>query len=149
MTTWHFYTQQDGLFTGASITTDRSKLVSEATPEGCGAIEGVSNWRLQRVGSGGLEEYLPPLPAGTALETWSRGPDGLPQSHPTGEALARAARRQRAAILLTSDWTESPGAQARLGPIKAAQWAAYRQALFDLTDQPGFPTTINWPVAPA
>jgi hypothetical protein len=26
-----------------------------------------------------------------------------------------------------------------------AQWATYRQALRDLTDQPGFPDQINWP----
>ena len=31
---------------------------------------------------------------------------------------------------------------------KQAEWAAYRQALRDITDQAGFPTDITWPTKP-
>ena len=31
---------------------------------------------------------------------------------------------------------------------KQAEWAAYRQALRDITDQSGFPTDITWPTKP-
>ena len=31
---------------------------------------------------------------------------------------------------------------------KQAEWAAYRTALLDITDQAGFPTDITWPTKP-
>lgn len=31
---------------------------------------------------------------------------------------------------------------------KQAEWAAYRTALLDITDQSGFPTDITWPTKP-
>ena len=53
----------------------------------------------------------------------------------------RAARNQR---LADSDWTQLPDA-----PVDQAAWTAYRQALRDVTDQPGFPWAVEWPDAPA
>jgi len=57
--------------------------------------------------------------------------------------LAAAARTQRTALLVASDWTQIADA-----PTDKAAWILYRQALRDITDQPGFPTTIIWPDAP-
>lgn len=57
--------------------------------------------------------------------------------------LASAARVHRNALLAASDWTQVADA-----PVNQAAWATYRQALRDLPDQAGFPTDINWPVAP-
>jgi hypothetical protein len=57
------------------------------------------------------------------------------------EELAKAKRNR---LLMNSDWTQLPDV-----PIDTKEvWAAYRQALRDVTDQPGFPFNIVWPVAP-
>lgn len=60
-------------------------------------------------------------------------------------ALAAAARGQRDTLMAASDWTQLPDVPAGT----AATWATYRQALRDVTKQPGFPVDINWPVQPA
>jgi hypothetical protein len=53
------------------------------------------------------------------------------------------ARQARAVLLGASDWTQVADA-----PVDKAAWAAYRQALRDISAQTGFPATIDWPVAP-
>lgn len=57
---------------------------------------------------------------------------------------AQNIRAQRTQKLKDSDWTQVADA-----PVDQAAWATYRQALRDLPAQPGFPMSINWPVAPA
>jgi hypothetical protein len=57
---------------------------------------------------------------------------------------AARAKTHRDSMLAQSDWTQLPDA-AIPANVKAA-WATYRQALRDVTDQPGFPDTITWPV---
>ncbi|NBW23522.1 MAG: phage tail protein, partial [Caulobacteraceae bacterium] len=43
-----------------------------------------------------------------------------------------------------TDWTQLPDA-----PVADHEaWAAYRQALRDVPEQPGFPAQIEWPTAP-
>ena len=65
----------------------------------------------------------------------------------TGRAEAAAvlarAHERRAALLAASDWTQVADA-----PVESSAWAAYRQALRDIPDQPGFPENINWPAKP-
>lgn len=56
---------------------------------------------------------------------------------------AKAVRADRNRRLAECDWTQLPDA-----PVDAQAWAAYRQALRDVTAQAGFPWEINWPVAP-
>jgi len=56
---------------------------------------------------------------------------------------AEAVRKQRTEKLKDSDWTQVADA-----PVDKAVWATYRQALRDVTQQSGFPWTIDWPVAP-
>lgn len=53
-------------------------------------------------------------------------------------------RSTRNTMLAACDWTQLPGA-----PVDASQWSVYRQALRDLTDQPGFPWSVQWPISPA
>lgn len=67
---------------------------------------------------------------------------------PTPEELhAQAdseARTFRDSLLTRSDWTQLPDAPSE---TKEA-WAAYRQALRDITKQTGYPYEINWPTVP-
>lgn len=60
------------------------------------------------------------------------------------EAADRHARLERGRRLMKSDWTQAPDA-----PVDATAWAAYRQALRDITDQAGYPFEITWPEVPA
>jgi hypothetical protein len=52
-------------------------------------------------------------------------------------------RQQRNDKLKDSDWTQLADS-----PVDKAAWAAYRQALRDITAQAGFPWTIDWPAQP-
>jgi hypothetical protein len=58
-------------------------------------------------------------------------------------AQAEAMRKQRTEKLKDSDWTQLADSTA-----DKAAWAAYRQALRDVTAQAGFPWTIEWPEQP-
>jgi hypothetical protein len=66
---------------------------------------------------------------------------GLPG--PSEEQLAQEVRQQRNELLAESDWTQLPDS-----PADHEAWAAYRQALRDVTSQEGFPWDITWPEAP-
>ena len=61
---------------------------------------------------------------------------------PRTDADTRA-RQHRNRLLAASDWTQVQDA-----PVDQAAWATYRQALRDITEQAGFPETIDWPVQP-
>lgn len=55
-----------------------------------------------------------------------------------------AMRSERLRRLAASDWTQLPDV-----PLETKQaWATYRQALRDVTQQPGFPLRVKWPAAP-
>ncbi len=56
---------------------------------------------------------------------------------------AEKTRSQRADKLKDSDWTQVADA-----PVDKAAWATYRQALRDITAQPGFPWDTQWPTQP-
>lgn len=56
---------------------------------------------------------------------------------------ASQVRADRNARLSSSDWTQLSDA-----PVNAASWAAYRQALRDITSQAGFPWDVTWPEEP-
>jgi hypothetical protein len=53
------------------------------------------------------------------------------------------ALEKRHSLLLDSDWTQLPDS-----PANKEQWAEYRQELRDITQQEGFPSKIDWPLAP-
>lgn len=59
------------------------------------------------------------------------------------EEFARRIRTERNQLLSESDWTQVIDA-----PVDQTAWATYRQALRDITDQVGFPHTVEWPVKP-
>ena len=60
------------------------------------------------------------------------------------QIAADAAINLRNSLLLASDWTQLPDVTL----ANRAEWVTYRQALRDITDQPGFPNNIVWPVSP-
>jgi hypothetical protein len=57
---------------------------------------------------------------------------------------AKGVRDQRGVLLRDSDWTQVLDA-----PVDQPAWAAYRQALRDVTKQAGFPWTVESPTTPA
>lgn len=72
----------------------------------------------------------------------------VPADHlpPSAESIAGKVRVDRNAKLAASDWAVL--SDAPLTSEQKAEWKAYRQSLRDLTSQTGFPSTINWPLAP-
>ena len=66
-----------------------------------------------------------------------------PAPQPDPEAIATTARAERNRLLAACDWTQVSDA-----PVDAGAWAAYRAALRDVPQQPGFPEVIDWPEAP-
>jgi len=59
---------------------------------------------------------------------------------------AKSVRQQRDDKLKESDWRVIKALESSTPQDFA--WATYRQALRDITAQPGFPWTIDWPVNP-
>lgn len=64
--------------------------------------------------------------------------EAIPDAEKAGQV--RAERNDK---LKDCDWTQVADA-----PVDQAAWAAYRQALRDVTAQAGFPWTIDWPTIP-
>lgn len=60
--------------------------------------------------------------------------------------FAKAARGTRDRLLADCDWIVVKALES--GQAVPTEWAIYRQALRDLPQQIGFPTTIVWPVKP-
>ncbi len=56
---------------------------------------------------------------------------------------AKSVREIRNQRLKDTDWTQVADA-----PVDKAAWAAYRQALRDITAQTGFPWEVQWPAQP-
>lgn len=54
---------------------------------------------------------------------------------------------QRTRMLSESDWVVSRAMEQ--GTPVPLEWVAYRQALRDIPKQLGYPTKINWPIAPS
>ena len=94
------------------------------------------------------EEHGRAIFAAAAAGEYGPVAEYLPPPAPTPEELAAQATAKRNQLLAESDWTQLPDARAAMGAEKAAEWDAYRQALRDITDQPGYPAEINWPVKP-
>ena len=58
------------------------------------------------------------------------------------EQPAKEARAKRDRLIAETDWMALSDVQMSDG------WAAYRQALRDVPEQPGFPDNIDWPQKP-
>lgn len=65
---------------------------------------------------------------------------------PTAEQKASLIRAKRDALLAETDLIIIRCAEA--GEPVPEEWKAYRQALRDVPEQPGFPEAVNWPEQP-
>jgi hypothetical protein len=97
-----------------------------------------SNCETQYVVDGNIFD-IPPKPENFYIFDYS-----LKQWVPDSVLAASLVKSKRNALLATSDWTQMPDVEIST----KAQWAAYRQALRDVTDQPGYPFSIVWPTPP-
>lgn len=150
MTCWSFFNPITGVFTG-QVYVGPDDFLEVNTPAGCCALHGLHDCNRVRVDLETLLPipYRPPSPGDDEWQTWAWSEAlWLWVATPTPADIERRVRSKRNQLLADTDWTESPGAQSRLGPSKAAEYATYRQALFDLTTQPNFPIQITWPLPP-
>lgn len=86
-----------------------------------------------------VEEVQPIEIEGVWTQQWQVRP---PTEQETS-AKTIEVRAERNRLLTDSDWT-----QVKDAPVDQAAWAAYRQALRDITQQAGFPWEITWPEMP-
>lgn len=78
------------------------------------------------------------------VETWSVEDAPAEEVEARRAALSKQVRLIRDYKLAQYDWTQLPDSTA-----DKAAWAAYRQALRDITLSEGFPDNVSWPSAPA
>jgi len=62
------------------------------------------------------------------------------------EQRKQAQRTLRDRLLSQCDWVVTKAQES--GEEVPKEWREYRQALRDITEQPGFPDNIDWPAAP-
>lgn len=86
-----------------------------------------------------VEEVAPLLVDDSWTQQWTVRP---PTEQETS-AKAIEVRAERNRLLTDSDWT-----QVKDAPVDQLAWAAYRQALRNITQQAGFPWEITWPEMP-
>lgn len=140
MSAFHYFESSGGLFTGM-------RGSSRVAPPGHGAIAAGAlpadfHWRMFRVlVDGSVERYEPPAPDATAI--WA-GPD---KGWITVAMHAEGVRSQRDLLLRQCDWLVARAFES--GQPLPDAWRVYRQALRDVTRQPGFPVAVQWPEAPA
>ena len=85
--------------------------------------------------NGRSAEHLPERPSFTHEFDYQRK---------TWKVSESAVRVLRDTLLAQCDWTQLPDV-----PLETkTAWAAYRQSLRDITNQPGFPDVIEWPKPP-
>lgn len=90
-----------------------------------------------------LEELPPVLNQGIWTQVWSIVELNFEEIAQKTQDKSEQIRKERNNMLALSDWTQVADA-----PVDKAAWAAYRQALRNITTQSGFPWTLEWPVAP-
>lgn len=92
-------------------------------------------------------EGTPELIDGVWTQTWvvtDATPEQIAERTAEKATMVRAERNAR---LAACDWTQL--SDAPLANTATAAWAAYRQALRDVTAQPNFPWSVEWPALPA
>lgn len=146
---WSAYSLVTGVFADLAITGDQAAAALNLPP-GHALHQGAVDHLRHRMDleTGELVDYQPPAPANTAQHTWAWDwQQWRWRAQPTTAALAAVVRSERDARLAACDWVVIR-AQERQQPVDDT-WAAYRQALRNITAQPGFPAEVAWPTPPA
>lgn len=144
---------------------DNGTEVVENTTEEVITLENVPDWSVQPdmieidnpdclIPSDAIEitdeEHAALLDGQSAGKLIVAGADGRPEladpPAPSVDDLAATARSQRDYLLSACDWVVIKAQET--GAAVPEAWAAYRQALLDITEQTGFPENIAWPAAP-
>jgi hypothetical protein len=86
---------------------------------------------------------VPTIQDGVWATNWIETPRSDEEKARIQSAVEDGVRSDRNVRLAKSDWTQLADA-----PVDAASWVPYRQALRDITTQPGFPWTVTWPESP-
>lgn len=151
MNTWHFYDLASGVFSGQAFSGPWDSLEANLPP-GHGAMANVVDWRSQRVDVSSLTvvDWQPPAPPADSMRSWDWEPSIRRWvAVDTVAAVSARVRAERDRLLAATDWTDTASAPDRLGSEVYAAWQVYRQALRDVTTQPGFPADVIWPAKPA
>jgi hypothetical protein len=85
----------------------------------------------------------PALIDGQWTHTWDTVALSSEEQQSIRQAKENNVRNERNRLLVESDWTQILDA-----PVDRTAWAAYRQALRDITGQEGFPWAVQWPTKP-
>jgi hypothetical protein len=137
--TWCLVDDQ-GRWTGRTFN-GPAEWLDANTPAGCTALCGTPADLLQD------GRMLPPAaPAATEwVAEWSWNHGALRHDAvPSVACVERAGRAERDARLAACDWTQLPD----VSPRTRTAWQQYRQALRDVTGQPGWPHNTDWPAPP-
>lgn len=74
---------------------------------------------------------------------------GFKSAQNSNEILEEEIRETRNKLLEQSDWIVISAYEKGENPQTVyPKWIAYRQALRDITEQEGFPQTVQWPISP-
>lgn len=90
-----------------------------------------------------VTEGTPELKDGAWVQKWEVETATAGQIEVRTNDMAAIVRAQRDRLLAECDWTQLPDAK-----VDAAAWATYRDALRDVTDQAGFPWSVEYPTKP-
>lgn len=91
-------------------------------------------------------EGTPVKNGSTWLQTWEIHNKDAEHIQHDNRAKAQSVRNERLMRLTDTDWVVTRAAESGQ-PVPPA-YVAYRQALRDVTSQPGFPWDVKWPDAP-
>lgn len=145
---YSIYNLKTGLFTGVIVTAEPHHL-DQNVPDGCSVLMGEFDHRTERVSptDHSVVGYRPPAPAADLMKDWEWNETAKRWvAVPTLVAAAAAARHCRGDLLAACDWTQVMDSP--LSESMRSAWRVYRSRLRDVPLQPGFPTTIDWPVVP-
>lgn len=154
MSTWSVF-DDDGLFIGMTIS-GSADFVQLNTPPGCHVVLGEHDrsrfrvrWTCDDFGTlqPGVVLYRPPPPDDTDLVAWAWDESAwMWRPMPTAAAVAIDMGAERDRRLSATDWVVARAIE-RGEPVPRA-WVIYREALRNLSDQPGWPTSVEWPSSP-
>jgi hypothetical protein len=119
---------------------DNQKVAYEK--QGFGLIEGTFNCRVQKLDLGTMEVVDHTAAKPNPTDTW----DDTRQVWVGIVEVENTLRTKRDKLLAETDWVTLKSLEQ--GQPVGKVWKDYRQALRDLTTQPGFPSNVVWPSKP-